>query len=108
MPRFRIRSNANFHSRYAAYACNHGMTAEQMRLHDRQYYPDAMLTPYLFWLSLKRLEWNRLHPERQIQSGMEPIEFDHWLQKLQPTFNALTCECHVGTARQHGHHCIGR
>jgi hypothetical protein len=104
MPRFRMRSSVNFQSRYAAYAHNHGMTSEQMRMHDRQCYPDAMLTPFLFWLSLKRLEWNRLHPDRQIQSGIEPVEFARWLQQLEPTSNALTCECHVGTARLPGHH----
>ena len=97
MPRLRMRSSANFQSRYEAYARNHGMTLEQMRTHDKRSYPDTMLTPYLFWLNLRRLDWNQLHPDHLIHSGAEPIEFDRWLQELQPASNALTCECHVGT-----------
>ena len=97
MPRFRMRSSSYFQSRYADYARNHGMTSEQMRMHDRQCYPDTMLTPYLFWLTLRRLEWNQLHPDHPIESGAEPIEFDRWLHELEPTSNAFTCECHVGT-----------
>ncbi len=96
MPRFRMRSNANFQSRYSAYARNHNMTPEQMRIHDRQCHPDTMLTPFLLWLSHRRLEWNRLHPDHQIHTGIEPAEFDQWLQQLEPTANALTCECHLG------------
>jgi len=103
MPRPHMRSRASFQSRYAAYAQNHGMTSEQMRMHDRQCHPDTMLTPFLFWVSLKRLEWNRLHPDRQVQSRMEPVEFDRWLQQLEPTSNALTCECHLGTVRLPAH-----
>jgi hypothetical protein len=103
MPRFRVRPGGNFQSRYAAYARDHEMTSEQMRVRDRQCYPDTMLTPFLLWLSLKRLEWNRLHPDR-LHSGMEPIEFDHWLQQMKPGSNALTCECHVGATRLPAHH----
>lgn len=99
MPRFRMRSRAPHQSRYEAYARNHEMTSYQMRMHDKQCFPDAMLTPYLLWLSSKRLEWNQLHAERRIQLGAEPIEFDRWLLQLQPTCDALTCECHVGTVR---------
>lgn len=97
MPRFWMRSRAPHESRYEAYARNHGMTSYQMRMHDRQCFPDTMLTPFLFWLSSRRLEWNKLHPERQIQMGIEPIEFDRWLLQLQPTCDALTCECHAGS-----------
>jgi hypothetical protein len=104
MPRFRMRSRAPLQNRYEAYARNHGMTSEQMRNHDKQCFPDTMLTPYLFWLSSKRLAWNQLHPENQTQMGAEPIEFDRWLQQLRPTSNALTCECHVGTVRLPNRH----
>ncbi len=96
MPRLRKRSSANFWNRYAAYARNHGMTMEQMRIHDKQCYPDGMLTPYLYWLSMRRLEWNHAHPEQPIQTGMELIEFDRWLLQLPQTRDAFTCECHMG------------
>ncbi len=99
-----MRSGADFRNRYEAYARNHAMTSEQMRIHDKQSHPEAMLTPYLFWLSLKRLEWNRLHPDIHIPFGREPIEFDRWLQRSEPTSSPLTCECHAGTTRWSAHH----
>jgi len=66
-----MRSSANLQSRYEAYARNHGMTSEQMRTHDKRSHPDTMLTPYLFWLNLRRLDWNQSHPDHLIHSGAE-------------------------------------
>ncbi len=97
MLRSRMRSRAAHQSRYEAYAHNHGMTSDQMRMHDNQCFPGTMLTPYLFWLNSKRFQWNQLRPEHRIQIGTEPIQFDHWLLQLQPTCDGLTCECHIGT-----------
>jgi hypothetical protein len=90
----RLRSAGNLRTRYAAYACDHGMTPEQIRGLDRSCYPDAMLTPFFLWLSGKKLEWLRLNPERTLQSGKDYVDFERWLEQLEPKSNALTCECH--------------
>lgn len=94
MPRRRKRSSANFQSRYAAYARDHGMTPEQMRNLDRNLYPYTMLTPFFFWLSAKKLEWTRLNPKRTLQTGTDQLDFEKWLAQMESESNALTCECH--------------
>ncbi len=90
----RLRTAGTFQARFNAYARDHAMTAEQMQGLDRAIYPDAMLTPFFHWLSGKKLEWVRLHPGRTLQSGKDNVDFERWLTQLEPTSNALTCECH--------------
>jgi len=90
----RLRSTGNLQACYVAYACDHSMTPEQMRSLDRSCYPDTMLTPFLLWLSDKKLEWLRLNPERTLQSGKDHVDFERWLAQLEPKSNALTCACH--------------
>lgn len=89
----KIRSRADFQRRYNAYARDHGMTPEQMLSYDRQCCPDALLKPYLFWISDKRLAWNVLH-SRSAGSIAETADFDRWLDRLSPGLDVLTCECH--------------
>ncbi len=53
----------DFQLRYGAYACDYGMTPDQMLAHDKKCYPLCIpLTPYLFWVSRKWHEWGRLYP----------------------------------------------
>lgn len=87
----KIKSRIDFHRRYAAYARNHSMTQEQMLAHDRQFWPDAMLNPFLLWCSCKKVEWHclQLAPDSDADEG-----FDKWLDGLQPDLDALTCACH--------------
>lgn len=87
----RARSKIDFQRRYQAYAHNHGMTSEQMLAYDKQFYPDARLSPFLLWCSCKKFEWSSSHP------GSDPelhVEFDPWLDSLVPVADVLTCECH--------------
>jgi hypothetical protein len=87
----------DFQLRYRAYAYDHGMTPDQMLAHDKKCCPFALLTPYLFWISRKWLEWGRLYPGGVIYSTKETARFEKWLKELAPTSDALTCECHAGT-----------
>jgi hypothetical protein len=94
MPRLRMRSSADFQSRYTAYARDHGMTPEQIRDLDRSLYPYTILTPFFFWLNEKKLKWIRLHPKRTLQTGNDQLDFERWLAQTEPESNVLICECH--------------
>lgn len=87
----------DFQLRYRAYARDHGMTSDQIRAHDKRCYPFALLTPYLFWVSRKWLEWGQLHPGGVIYSAQETAAFEEWLENLAPELDPLTCECHAAT-----------
>jgi len=93
------KSRADFQRRYDAYARNHGMTREQMLAHDRECCPEALLTPYLQWLSDKRIEWDTLCSRQSAAGSGATTDFDRWLDDLNPTLNTLTCECHRKLAR---------
>jgi len=95
MPRFRMRTNGDFRSRFEAYARDHRMAPEQMRAHDRTCYPDTMLTPFFHWISGRKLEWLRLNPGRKLESGKDQADFERWLGQLEPKSDSLTCECHI-------------
>lgn len=88
-------SIGDFQLRYRAYARDHGMTSEQMLAYDKKCYPYALLTPYLFWISQKWLEWGALHPQAKIYSAKEESGFERWLEELIPASDALTCKCHL-------------
>jgi hypothetical protein len=88
----------DFQLRYSTYARDHGMTEEQMLAFDKKRYPDALLTPYLLWVSRKWFEWGKLHPGRRLYSRLEEASFAYWLTQLLPGSDALTCECHLTTA----------
>jgi len=94
------KSRADFQRRYKAYAHAHDMTPEQMLAHDRQCCPDAMLTPFLFWASDKKLEWNALRSGPMTAGSDAEVDFDRWLDHLNPTLDALTCECHRKPGRE--------
>jgi hypothetical protein len=86
------RSRADFQRRYNAYARDHDMTPERILSYDRQCCPDALLKPYLLWLSDKGLAWDTL---RSGPAGsFTEVDFDQWLDSLSPGLDALTCECH--------------
>jgi hypothetical protein len=87
----------DFQFRYRAYARDHGMTPDQMLAHDKRCHPCTLLTPYLFWISLKWLEWGQLRPGRVIRSTEEAANFETWLEELVPDSDALTCQCHAVT-----------
>jgi hypothetical protein len=54
----------DFQHRYGVYARDHSMTEERMLAHDKRCYPEALLTPYLLWVSRKWFEWGSCIPER--------------------------------------------
>jgi hypothetical protein len=93
--RSRIQFRGDTRLRYSAYACDHSMTPEQIRAHDREVCPDSLLLPYLSWLSRQWYEWGRLNPGRTTRGPNEHADFDRWLQQLIPSSNAITCECHA-------------
>lgn len=95
----RARSTGDFQLRYRAYARDHGMSSERMLTHDRECCPNALLKPYLLWLSRKRFEWGQLNPDRVVHSVKEDAEFERWLDQILPASDAITCECHVKLIR---------
>jgi hypothetical protein len=63
--------------------------------HDRVCCPDALLTPYFIWISRKWFEWTRLKPTQAQHGAVEERQFEDWLDRLDPSLDAVTCECHV-------------
>lgn len=101
--RSKIQFAGDTQLRYRGYARDHSMTPEQIRANDREICPDSLLLPYLSWLSKKWYEWGKLNPDRTIHGPKEHADFDRWLEKLTPSANAITCECHVKLASmRHG------
>jgi hypothetical protein len=85
----------DFQHRYGVYARDHSMTEERMLAHDKRCYPEALLTPYLLWVSRKWFEWGHLHPGTKLYGSNEEGMFEKWLTTLLPSCDALTCECHL-------------
>ena len=90
----RTKFTGDFQLRYAAYARDHGMTAEQMLTHDKLCCPFALLKPYLQWINGKRLVWRHLNPAQAAGTTNEEAAFDNWLEQLLPTSDIFICECH--------------
>ncbi len=95
MRRSRVQFHGDTQLRYRAYAIDHCMTPEHIRAHDRELCPDALLLPYVSWLSRKWHEWDKLNPDRTLRGPREHVDFDRWLEELTPALDAITCECHV-------------
>lgn len=92
----------DFQRRYRAYALDHGMTAEQMLIHDKHCCADALLKPYFLWISRRWFEWCQLNPEHAHHATQTAREFECWLDGLSPSLDAFTCECHMKLAGGHG------
>lgn len=88
------RFTGDFQLRYRAYAHDHGMTAEQMLMHDRECCPDALLMPCFLWLSRKWFQWGQQNPQPNFHHPAAEAQFEHWLDQLAPESDAVTCECH--------------
>lgn len=94
----RARPAGDFQRRYRAYALDHGMTSQQMLVHDKHCCADAMLKPYLLWASRRWFEWSQLNPDCAHHGAREESAFEHWLDGRSPALDGFTCECHLKLA----------
>jgi hypothetical protein len=91
----RVQFRGDTQLRYLAYARDHCMNSDEMVEHDKGCCPSTLLLPYISWLSRKWFEWDQLNPGRTTHGAKDNVEFDQWIERLIPSLDAITCECHL-------------